>query len=116
MDQTENVAAPRSWWKPKELSWQFDHAIVLLLNGIIVVVIVMALVALLTFLLANPGQWFSAEDLVRHAWRSSRFSAEQLRSYVMRVRRRLAPLQLPFTLTSQQGRGYRFDLDGSPQA
>jgi DNA-binding response OmpR family regulator len=70
---------------------------------------------LLTFLLANPGQWFSAEDLVRHAWRSSRFSAEQLRSYVMRVRRRLAPLQLPFTLTSQQGRGYRFDLDVSPQ-
>jgi DNA-binding response OmpR family regulator len=70
---------------------------------------------LLTFLLANPGQWFSAEDLVRHAWRSSRFSAEQLRSYVMRVRRRLAPLQLPFTLTSQQGRGYRFDLDASPQ-
>lgn len=68
---------------------------------------------LLTFLLANPGQWFTAEELVRLAWRSTRFSAEQLRSYVMRLRRKMAPLDLPFILTSQQGRGYRFDLDGT---
>jgi DNA-binding response OmpR family regulator len=68
---------------------------------------------LLTFLLANPGQWFTAEDLVRLAWRSTRYSAEQLRSYVMRLRRKMAPLELPFSVTSQQGRGYRFDLDGS---
>jgi DNA-binding response OmpR family regulator len=68
---------------------------------------------LLTFLLANPGQWFTAEDLVRLAWRSTRYSAEQLRSYVMRLRRKMAPLELPFAVTSQQGRGYRFDLDGS---
>jgi DNA-binding response OmpR family regulator len=68
---------------------------------------------LLTFLLANPGQWFTAEDLVRLAWRSTRYSTEQLRSYVLRLRRKMAPLDLPFALTSQQGRGYRFDLDGS---
>jgi DNA-binding response OmpR family regulator len=66
---------------------------------------------LLTFLLSTPGQWFSAEELVRHAWRSSRYSAEQLRSYVMRLRRKIAGLEVPFTVTSQQGRGYRFDLD-----
>ncbi len=71
---------------------------------------------LLTFLLANPGQWFTAEDLVRLAWRSTRYSTEQLRSYVMRLRRKMGPLDLPFTLNSQQGRGYRFDLDsGSPE-
>jgi DNA-binding response OmpR family regulator len=70
---------------------------------------------LLTFLLANPGQWFSSEELVRLAWRSTRYSAEQLRSYVLRLRRKMAPLELPFTLTSQQGRGYRFDIDGSGQ-
>jgi DNA-binding response OmpR family regulator len=68
---------------------------------------------LLTFLLGNPGQWFSAEELVRHAWRTSRGSAEQLRSYVMRLRRRMAPLDLPFSVTSQQGRGYRFDVNGA---
>jgi DNA-binding response OmpR family regulator len=68
---------------------------------------------LLTFLLANPGQWFTAEDLVRLAWRSTRYSTEQLRSYVLRLRRKMAPLELPFAVTSQQGRGYRFDLDAS---
>jgi len=68
---------------------------------------------LLTFLLANPGQWFTAEELVRLAWRSTRYSAEQLRSYVMRLRRKMSPLDLPFAVTSQQGRGYRFDLGGS---
>jgi DNA-binding response OmpR family regulator len=68
---------------------------------------------LLTFLLANPGQWFSADELVRLAWRSTRFSSEQLRSYVMRLRRKMQPLDLPFTITSQQGRGYRLDLDGT---
>jgi DNA-binding response OmpR family regulator len=68
---------------------------------------------LLTFLLANPGQWFTAEDLVRLAWRSTRYSSEQLRSYVLRLRRKMEPLDLPFALTSQQGRGYRFDLEGS---
>lgn len=69
---------------------------------------------LLTFLLANPGQWFSAEELVRLAWRSPRASPEQLRSYVLRLRRRMDGLHLPFCLTSQQGRGYRLDLDGEP--
>jgi two-component system, OmpR family, response regulator len=68
---------------------------------------------LLTFLLANPGQWFSAEDLVRLAWRSPRASAEQLRSYVLRLRRRMDGLDLPFSLASQQGCGYRLDLDGA---
>jgi hypothetical protein len=31
----------------------------------------------------------------------------------MRLRRKMAPLELPFSVTSQQGPGYRFDLDGS---
>jgi DNA-binding response OmpR family regulator len=70
---------------------------------------------LLTFLLGNPGQWFSAEELVRHAWRSSRGSPEQLRSYVMRLRRKMETLDPPFVITSQQGRGYRFDVDGAEE-
>jgi hypothetical protein len=31
---------------------------------------------------------------------------------VMRLRRKMAALEVLFTVTSQQGRGYRFDLDG----
>jgi DNA-binding response OmpR family regulator len=65
---------------------------------------------LLTFFLANPGPWFSADELVRQAWRSSRYSPEQLRSYVMRLRRKMEPLDLPFAIVSKQGTGYRFVL------
>lgn len=61
---------------------------------------------LLAFLLGNPGQFFSAEDLLVNAWRTSRHSAEQIRSYVARLRRKLGPLALPMRLLSQQGRGY----------
>ena len=66
---------------------------------------------LLTFFLANPGQWFSADELVRQAWRSNRYSPEQLRSYVMRLRRKMEPLELPFAIISRQGSGYRFVLE-----
>lgn len=67
---------------------------------------------LLAFLLGNPGQYFSAEDLLVNAWRTSRHSAEQIRSYVARLRRKLGPLSLPMQLTSQQGRGYCLLFDG----
>ncbi len=46
MDQTENAAAPRSWWKARKFPERFEHAVVLILNGIIMIVIVMTLVSL----------------------------------------------------------------------
>jgi uncharacterized membrane protein (DUF373 family) len=58
MDQTENAAAPRSWWKPRKFPERFDHAVVLILNGIIMIVIVMALVSLTVKVVASlmvPG-------------------------------------------------------------
>ncbi len=61
---------------------------------------------LMSFLLANPNQFFAADDLLRQAWNSNRHSAEQLRSYVARLRRKLEPLGLPCDLVSRQGRGY----------
>ena len=48
---------------------------------------------------------------MRQAWRSSRYSPDQLRSYVMRLRRKMEPLQLPFAIISRQGSGYRFVLE-----
>ena len=68
---------------------------------------------LLTFLLANPGVWFTADQLVREAWRSSRYAPEQLRSYILRLRRKLELLHAPFSIVSRQGSGYRFDLSTS---
>lgn len=66
---------------------------------------------LLSFMLANPNQWFDAEPLARQSWRSVRHSPEQLRSYVARLRRKLAPLKLPCDILSRRGRGYCLRLE-----
>jgi DNA-binding response OmpR family regulator len=66
---------------------------------------------LLSFLLTNPNQWFDAEPLARQSWRSGRHSPEQLRSYVARLRRKMAPLQLPCDILSRRGRGYCLKLE-----
>jgi DNA-binding response OmpR family regulator len=66
---------------------------------------------LVSFLLAHPNQWFAAEELIRQAWGSSQNSAEQLRTYVARLRRKFQPLELPFELGSKQGRGYCLIID-----
>lgn len=68
---------------------------------------------LLAYLLGNPGQYFTAEELLSNAWRTSRHSAEQIRSYISRLRRKLEPLALPMKLMSQQGRGYCLLFDGA---
>jgi DNA-binding response OmpR family regulator len=67
---------------------------------------------LLSFFLANPNQFFSTDELLRAAWQSDQHSPEQLRSYVVRLRRKLAPLGVPCGIQSRQGRGYRLAFDG----
>jgi len=68
---------------------------------------------LLAFMLGNPGQYHTADDLLVNAWGTTRHSAEQIRSYVARLRRKLTPLALPMELMSQQGRGYCLVFDGA---
>jgi DNA-binding response OmpR family regulator len=67
---------------------------------------------LLSFFLANPNQFFSTTELLRAAWQSDQHSPEQLRSYVVRLRRKLGPLDIPCGIESRQGRGYRLAFDG----
>lgn len=62
---------------------------------------------LLTFLMTNPDRYFTAAELARHAWQTTDRSAEAVRVYVRRLRIKLAPLSLPYTLASQQWLGYR---------
>jgi uncharacterized membrane protein (DUF373 family) len=67
MDQTENVAAPRSWWQPRKFPERFDQAVVLILNGIIMIVIVMALVSLTVKVVASlmvPGSLDPTDHVV----------------------------------------------------
>jgi DNA-binding response OmpR family regulator len=65
---------------------------------------------LLAFLMRHPDSYFSAEELLRLAWRSETLSADELRIYVGRLRRKLAPLSPPFTLVGQQWLGYELRL------
>jgi DNA-binding response OmpR family regulator len=61
---------------------------------------------LLAFLARRPGQFYSAAQLVALAWRMPQLSAEQLRTYVVRLRRHLAESGVPCRLVSEPRRGY----------
>ena len=61
---------------------------------------------LLSFLARRPGQFFSAAQLVSQAWAAPELSAEQLRTYVVRLRRHLAATGVPARLVSEPRRGY----------
>ncbi|TMF11356.1 MAG: winged helix-turn-helix transcriptional regulator [Chloroflexi bacterium] len=61
---------------------------------------------LLAFLARRPGQFFPAAQLVSLAWASPELSAEQLRTYVVRLRRHLASTGVPARLVSEPRRGY----------
>ena len=61
---------------------------------------------LLSFLARRPGQFFTAVQLVSLAWAAPELSAEQLRTYVVRLRRHLATTGVPVRLVSEPRRGY----------
>ena len=61
---------------------------------------------LLAFLARRPGQFFPAAHLVSLAWGAPELSAEQLRTYVVRLRRHLATTGVPARLVSEPHRGY----------
>jgi DNA-binding response OmpR family regulator len=61
---------------------------------------------LLGFLALRPGQYFSPAELVSLAWGSQELSAEQLRTYVVRLRRLLSRAKVRARLISEPRRGY----------
>jgi len=61
---------------------------------------------LLAYLAERPSQFFPASHLVRQAWGAPELSEEQLRTYVVRLRRHLATARVPARLVSEPRRGY----------
>ena len=61
---------------------------------------------LLAFLAQRPGQFYQAPQLVSLAWGAPELSAEQLRTYIVRLRRHLASTRVPARLVSEPRRGY----------
>jgi len=71
---------------------------------------------LVSFLLANPNQFFASEEISRRAWGDGGKAPEQVRSYVGRLRRKLAGLDWAGELVSQQGKGYCLRLEAPAPA
>jgi two-component system response regulator ResD len=64
---------------------------------------------LLAFFLTNPNQLFAPEDVALPAWGPDA-SIEQFRTYVTRLRQKLAPFKGVCELINEKGKGYRLAL------
>lgn len=61
---------------------------------------------LLDFLLRHPRRPFTSKQLATLAWHNSRLSDAQVRTYIMRLRSRLAEVGLEQVITVVRNRGY----------
>jgi DNA-binding response OmpR family regulator len=61
---------------------------------------------LLDFLLRHPRHPFTSKQLATLAWQNSRLSDAQVRTYIMRLRGRLAEIGLEQVITVVRNRGY----------
>ncbi|HEV2140443.1 MAG TPA: winged helix-turn-helix domain-containing protein [Candidatus Dormibacteraeota bacterium] len=68
---------------------------------------------LLDFLIRHPGRPFTTRQLTVLAWQNSRLSDAQVRTYMMRLRRRLTEIGLEGLITIVRNRGYGAELPKS---
>jgi DNA-binding response OmpR family regulator len=61
---------------------------------------------LLRFLLQNPGRYYDTRTLAAKAWNDPSLASEQVRTYVVRLRRRLLEAQVSCDIQSERRRGY----------
>ena len=61
---------------------------------------------LLQFLLDHPDRFFTADQIMSRAWADSALFPEEVRNYILRVRRILTRLEIPCDLVNRPGRGY----------
>jgi DNA-binding response OmpR family regulator len=61
---------------------------------------------LLQFLLDHPHRYFSVTQILGQAWANPSLFPEELRTYIRRLRKLLAALQVPCDIVNQPRRGY----------
>jgi DNA-binding response OmpR family regulator len=61
---------------------------------------------LLQFLLDHPHRFFTASQITGFAWSDAALLQEEVRNYVLRLRKILARLEVPCDLVNRPGRGY----------
>lgn len=72
---------------------------------------------LLDWLLENPGKFFTSRTLIERAWQDPKLASEQVRTYVVRLRRKLEEINAPARLVTRARHGYALDVDreGGPR-
>jgi DNA-binding response OmpR family regulator len=65
---------------------------------------------LLQFLLDHPHRYFSVGQILGEAWAQPDLSPEEVRNYVLRVRKVLAKLEIPCDVVNKPGRGYSLEF------
>jgi DNA-binding response OmpR family regulator len=65
---------------------------------------------LLDFMIRHPARHFTTRQLTVLAWQNSRLSDAQVRTYMMRLRRRLKEVGLDNLITIVRNRGYGAEL------
>jgi DNA-binding response OmpR family regulator len=65
---------------------------------------------LLQFLLDHPYRYFSVNQILGQAWEEPTLFPEEVRSYIQRVRRVLAALEIPADVVNRPGRGYSVEF------
>ena len=71
---------------------------------------------LLSILISHANRFLSAREIIAAGWRAGDHEGEQLRTYVHRLRAKLAPLNLPCQLLSEHGQGYLLLFNDHPQS
>jgi DNA-binding response OmpR family regulator len=66
---------------------------------------------LFMILASHPNRFLGAQEILHLGWRAGEHAAEQLRTYVHRLRHKIEPLNLPCHLVSEHGQGYCLIFD-----
>lgn len=66
---------------------------------------------LLDWLLDHPGRFFTSRALIDEAWQDAKLAPEQVRTYVVRLRRKLEEVKAPARLITRSRLGYALDVD-----
>jgi DNA-binding response OmpR family regulator len=65
---------------------------------------------LLSFLLDHPHRYFTVTQILVRAWSVPDVSPEEVRSYVQRIRKVVAALEIPCDVVNRPGRGYALEF------
>jgi hypothetical protein len=67
---------------------------------------------LLQFLLNHPHRYFTVSEILSQAWGGAGLFPEEVRTYVRRIRKILAAMDIPCNVVNRPGRGYSLTFRG----